>query len=58
MTPERWRQIESVFHEAAARPEPDRTAFLREACAGDEALRQDLDLMLAAHERAQNCGSV
>jgi hypothetical protein len=35
--PERWRQIESAYRQATARPELDRPAFLREACAGDGA---------------------
>jgi eukaryotic-like serine/threonine-protein kinase len=48
MTPERWQQIASVYHQAAARPVPDRATFLREACAGDEALRQEVETLLAA----------
>jgi hypothetical protein len=53
MTVERWR-IESVYDQAAARPEPDRAAFLREACAGDEALRREVETLLAAHEGASS----
>jgi eukaryotic-like serine/threonine-protein kinase len=52
MTVERRRQIESVFHQAAARPEPDRAMFLREACAGDEPLRREVETLLAAHDGA------
>src|SRR6266508_469205 len=48
MTSERWRQIESIYHQAVARPEHDRTAFLREACAGDEALRQEVESLLTS----------
>jgi serine/threonine protein kinase/lipopolysaccharide biosynthesis regulator YciM len=43
---------ESLFAAALERPTAaDRRAFLREACAGDEALRQRLERLLAAHER-------
>ncbi len=43
---------ESLFAAALERPTAaDRRAFLKEACAGDEALRQRLERLLAAHER-------
>ena len=47
MTSPRWQQIERLFHEALARGEADRSAFLREACAGDEALRREVESLLA-----------
>jgi hypothetical protein len=34
MTPERWRQIEEIFHAAAALGRDERAAFLDRACAG------------------------
>ncbi|MFL6333374.1 MAG: protein kinase domain-containing protein, partial [Pyrinomonadaceae bacterium] len=52
MTPERWQQIEEVFHAAAARPPAVRAAFLAQACAGDETLRREVECLLAAHEEA------
>ena len=56
MTPERWRQVTDVFHAALAR-EPRRVgAFLDEACAGDAALRAEVDAMLAAHRDARGFG--
>jgi serine/threonine-protein kinase len=51
MTPERWGQIEKLFYSALEREPDERAAFLDEACAGDEALRFDVDTLLAAHER-------
>jgi hypothetical protein len=37
MNPDRWAEVERVYHDASARPAGERKAFLREACAGDEA---------------------
>jgi serine/threonine-protein kinase len=51
MTPERRQRIEEVF-EAALDEMPDRrAAFLAEACRGDADLRQEVDALLAAHDR-------
>ncbi|HLG13400.1 MAG TPA: protein kinase [Blastocatellia bacterium] len=52
MTPERWQQIEQVFQSALAREPEQRGAFLTDACAGDEALRDKVEAMLQAHEQA------
>jgi serine/threonine protein kinase len=50
MTPARWQQVEQLCH-AALECEPSRrAAFLEEACAGDEALRKEVESLLA-HER-------
>lgn len=49
MTPERWRQLERLLHEAVGRPGSELDAFLHDACAGDDALRQDLLSLMAAH---------
>ena len=50
MTPERFRQIERLFHEARTHPLGGRGTFLAEACAGDEALRGEVDSLLAQPE--------
>jgi hypothetical protein len=34
LTPERWRQIERIFHAALDRPSREREAFLDEQCRG------------------------
>src|SRR5512134_723908 len=47
MTPERWQEIERLYHAAVAREERERAAFLAEACAGDDALRQEVESLLA-----------
>jgi serine/threonine protein kinase/TolB-like protein/tetratricopeptide (TPR) repeat protein len=52
MKPERWQQLDELFHAALERKPQERAAFLDEACAGDEALRQRVEALLAAHEQA------
>lgn len=47
MKPARWTQIERLFNQAMEMEESRRTAFLHEACAGDDDLRQDLEQLLA-----------
>lgn len=47
MNPERWSQIESLFLEATEMPLHERSRFLDRACDGDEALRREVDSLLA-----------
>ena len=49
MTPERWRQVTELFHAARSRDAAVRASYLEHACAGDGALRAEVDAMLAAH---------
>jgi serine/threonine-protein kinase len=51
MNPDRWRELERIVHSALARPENQRAAFLEEACAGDAALRDEVDSLLAQTAR-------
>ncbi len=51
MTPEHWQLIEQIYHAASERKPPDRAAFLDEVCAGDQALRGEVEALLAANER-------
>ena len=46
MTPDRWQRIEELYHAAQARPANERTAFLAEACRGDEKLRREVESLL------------
>lgn len=46
MTPERWQQIEKIYHSALELAENERLAFLQKACAGDEALRHEVESLL------------
>src|SRR6266705_1940360 len=51
MTPDHWKKIEELYHTAREREESQRVAFLNEACAGDEALRQEIESLLAEEKR-------
>ena len=52
MTPERWQQLKQVFHSALERKPAERSVFLREACAGDPALRNEVESLIASHDQA------
>ena len=45
-----WSRVSEIFNAALDRPPAERPAFLDEACAGDEALRSEVESLLAAHE--------
>jgi Tol biopolymer transport system component len=47
MSSERWREVERIYHEAVARPAAERSAFVAEACGGDEALKGEVESLLA-----------
>ena len=53
MEPERWKQVEELCHAALEREESERAAFLKGACAGDEALRQQVETLLAYEKQAE-----
>ncbi len=48
---ERWREVDRVFEAALDRPPGERPAFLDTACAGDAALRREVERLLAADAR-------
>jgi len=52
MKPERWEQIERLYYAARERDPGLHAAFLDEACAGDESLRQEVESLLASDEQA------
>src|SRR5262245_45519586 len=50
MKPERWQQVEELYH-AALECEPDgRAAFLEKVCQGDQELRREVDSLMAQGE--------
>ncbi len=51
MTPERWRQIERIYHAALEKHQAERTAFLDEVCVDDADLRTEVESLLAAAAR-------
>jgi len=48
MKPERYKEIERLYHLARECTPEQREAFLRRACDGDEELRQEVESLLAA----------
>ena len=50
MDPERWQRIESIFQKTLDADEDRRARVLVESCAGDEALRREVESLLAQHE--------
>lgn len=54
MEPERWEQIECLYHSVLEREESGRGAFLKQACAGDEVLRREVQLLLSQGEKTDS----
>ena len=52
MNAERWKQVESLFQSALDRPSQERDTFMRDACAGDEALEREVRALLACADEA------
>jgi len=52
VTPERWKRIEELYHQALARERGGRELFLAEACAGDEQLHREVQSLLGNTEEA------
>ena len=48
MDADRWSRVQDIFEAALDRPSAERDAFLGDACAGDEALRREVESLLAA----------
>src|SRR5258705_3246884 len=54
MPPERWQQIDQLFHSALERAPQERALFITEACAGDETLKREVESLLKSHEQAES----
>src|SRR3954452_16797944 len=52
MKPEQWQNINSLFTAALKREPGERATFLKDACAGNEALRKEVEGLLSAHDEA------
>src|SRR5919205_1163879 len=53
MNPERWNRIKETFQAAAALPEgAERASFVARSCGADASVREGVEALLAAHERA------
>jgi serine/threonine protein kinase/Tol biopolymer transport system component len=53
MTPERWLKIQELFAEALEREPAERANYLTEVCT-DPSLRQEVELMIDAHEQGDS----
>jgi len=54
LTPERWAQIEELFHRAAECEPEQRPSLLDEACRNDPALRREVDALLSSDRSASD----
>jgi serine/threonine protein kinase/Tol biopolymer transport system component len=54
MTPDRFQEVERLYHLALERPENERNAFLTEASAEDQSLVQEVESLLAHHRKGEN----
>jgi len=51
MDSERWKQVDSLLQSVLERPQLERDAFLRHACAGDETLEREVQSLLASQQQ-------
>src|SRR6266571_2214898 len=52
MDSERWKRVDDLLQAALEHPPGDRAGFLRQACAGDEALEREVRSLLASQQEA------
>lgn len=53
MTPEHWKLVSELFDQASRLAEPERSAFLKRRCNQNEALRNEVESLLA-HQRVDD----
>ena len=51
MTPERWQRVKEIFQSALDRAPEERSSYLACECGGDEALRNEVESLIASHEK-------
>src|SRR5687768_13000894 len=56
MTPERWADIDRIWHAVLSRPEAERAVAVVELCAGDNELRKEIESLLENLARATVVG--
>jgi eukaryotic-like serine/threonine-protein kinase len=54
VTPDQWQMVRRIFHEAIELPAGERDAFVQKTAAGDEAVRTEVESLLASHDRAES----
>ena len=53
MKHERWQEVERIYHLTLEKEASERSTFLVQACAGDEALRREVESLLTYEPRAE-----
>jgi eukaryotic-like serine/threonine-protein kinase len=53
MEPERWRQIDQLFHLVLGKPRDERELLLADLCAGDAGLQKEVEDLVLSHEQAE-----
>lgn len=53
MNPERWQQVERIYHAALEQPSRERELFLEHACCGDDDLRREVQSLLSRTASAE-----
>ncbi len=53
MKHERWEEVERIYHLTLEREASERSTFLVQACAGDEALRREVESLLTYEPQAE-----
>jgi len=52
MSPEKWLEVKTIFNAALDLPAAARAAFVEEKCAADDALREEVEALLASSDEA------
>src|SRR5438132_3941692 len=52
MKPDRWQQLDELFHAVLERGPGARAAVLDDVCGGDQKLRKEVEALVAANEQA------
>ncbi len=52
MEAKRWQRVKELFQTTLARAPAERGSFLEEACAGQNGLREEVELLIRSHEKS------
>ena len=54
MDPKRWKQVDEILQAALDQPLAERDAFVRTACAGDDALEHEVESLMMFEESSEH----
>jgi serine/threonine protein kinase len=54
MTPDRWKKVNKLFHDALECEPDQRGAFLAKACSGDASLLREIESLISFHEQSKS----